>query len=246
MNESIRQKIDPSSPIVRVENLSVSLGEHRILNDISFDLRGGQVLTILGPNAAGKTTLLRTLAGVIASDSGEIQLCSDETVGWVGHQSFLYDELTVRENLLFWARMQNVINPVGRVEELIENYNMSLIADTRIDMLSFGQVRRVSICRAILADPKLLLLDEAFTGLDQAGVDWLACLINYYRELSAAVILVSHHIAMGLNVATDLMVLNQGRTILYDKLDHLDRGLLVQDYLRYANDRVAAMQAGGR
>lgn len=245
MNETTYSDIDGGKPWVQVKNVSVQLGFRHVLRDISFDLFAGRILTILGPNAAGKTTLLRTLAGAIAPDQGHIYYNTRDfapsTIGWVGHQSFLYDELTVKENLRFWADLQNVKNPARRVEELLDQMGLRLFADERIDILSFGMARRVSICRAILSNPGILLLDEAFSGLDQTGVGFLLKLIHTYKNSNAAVVLTCHQVPLGLSVATDLMVLYKGKSILSGPVDRFDLQAIGKDYLSYAQS-----QAGGK
>lgn len=249
MAEAIWEKKGSCRSVLSVKNLTVQLGFHRVLKSISFDLTSGGVLVILGPNAAGKTTLLRTLSGAITPEEGEIHLDRDSTsssVGWVGHQSFLYDDLTVCENLRFWSQLQNVPHAARRVDELIDRFGLRLFADERIDSLSFGSVRRVSICRALLGEPRLLLLDEAFNGLDQAGVDYLLEIIESYKHSTGGVILTSHQVSLGLGVGTDLLVLNNGRSILNGCIDKFDRRALQEDYLAYAKTISSEPSVEGR
>jgi heme ABC exporter ATP-binding subunit CcmA len=235
--------------VVRTTGLSVRYGWRTVLRDISLELESGQVLAILGPNAAGKTTLLRTLAGAIQPEKGEIRFQNGEktsaVVGWVGHQSFLYDELTVEENLRFWADLLDAAEPKKRIGELAERFELNLLLDEPVETLSHGQIKRVAICRALLHEPKLLLLDEAFNGLDRVGADRLLKLLAECRNSDRAVILTSHQISLALQVATHLAVLHKGRMLIFGKLSDFDTEALAEDYLAYATSR-SAEPIGGR
>jgi ABC-type transport system involved in cytochrome c biogenesis ATPase subunit/ABC-type transport system involved in cytochrome c biogenesis permease component len=168
--------------LVQIRNIDVRYGWRTVLKSVSLSVRAGEVWLLLGPNAAGKTTLLRTLAGSLKPAKGKIIFKNEgntaKTIGWVDHQSFLYDELTVQENLQFWANLSAVDSSKKRIDELIERFDLALFRHEKFEVLSFGMKKRVTICRAILARPDLLLLDEAFNGLDQVGTERLTDLLT--------------------------------------------------------------------
>jgi len=196
--------------LVSINQLSVRLGSHPVLREVSLEVLGGQVLALVGPNAAGKTTLLRCLAGAISPEDGSVEIESD-SVGWAGHQSFLYDELTVEENLYYWAGMFGVKNPGLRINELLDYFNIALVFHEPVGVLSHGMTRRVSLARALLTDPKVLLLDEPFNGLDQSGIERLRKLFDRYRAEGRAVIFTSHQIPIVLQACSHVAVLVKGR-----------------------------------
>jgi len=232
------------SDLVQMNHIDVRYGWRMVLKDISLSVRGGEVLLLTGPNAAGKTTLLRTLAGSVKPEKGNIYFkdtkSNRKTVGWVDHQSFLYDELTVYENLQFWAKLADVDQSEKHIGELLERFGLTIFGRERVEVLSFGMKKRVMICRAILASPKLLLLDEAFNGLDQAGTKYLIDLIVDYRKSTSAVILTSHQVEMILPIATDIAVLHGGRLILSKPISELDSNALCDNYLAYARSLAEA------
>jgi ABC-type multidrug transport system ATPase subunit len=224
--------------LLRMIDVSVRYGWRTVLRNISLEIVAGEVLALLGPNAAGKTTLLRTLVGSLRPEKGEIVFQKAQKnaggVGWVDHQSFLFDELTLEENLRFWAAILNVPQSEKRIDELIERFDLGLMRDERLETLSFGLIKRAAICRAILARPSVLLLDEAFNGLDQVGTDQLIQLLGEYRRSSSAVVLTSHQVSLAVDVATDLAVLHHGRLILKERAGACDRKAVEENYLAYA------------
>src|SRR5437660_7398884 len=138
------------------------------LDDVTFTLEAGQTLAIFGPNGAGKTTLLKVLAGLIRPDAGRATVAGGRgAIGWIGHQAHLYGHLTVRENLLFWAALYDVPTPLrrARVDEALRRHGLADRADEPVQALSRGLVQRAGIARALLHEPRVLLLDEPFTGL---------------------------------------------------------------------------------
>jgi heme ABC exporter ATP-binding subunit CcmA len=224
--------------LVQIRNIDVRYGWRTVLKSVSLSVRAGEVWLLLGPNAAGKTTLLRTLAGSLKPAKGKIIFKNEgntaKTIGWVDHQSFLYDELTVQENLQFWANLSAVDSSKKRIDELIERFDLALFRHEKFEVLSFGMKKRVTICRAILARPDLLLLDEAFNGLDQVGTERLTDLLTDYRQSTSAVILTSHQVSAVLPLATDVAVLHRGRLILSGPVRELDSAALRENYFEYA------------
>jgi heme exporter protein A len=195
-------------PIMVARGVARRYGYRPILADVSFELHAGQVLLLVGPNGAGKTTLLKTLAGLLKPNGGSIE--RHAPVGMVAHDSMLYDSLTARENLRFFARLHRLTNR-SRVDELLEHIGLSDRADDRLGTYSRGMVQRVAIARALLHEPGLLLFDEPLSGLDDRTSQVLLDLLVSLRDRGTAMIIVSHQLAGLGRIATHLARLARGR-----------------------------------
>ncbi len=204
--------------MLRAEGLQHAFGAVRALDGISFTLAAGQTLVLFGPNGAGKTTLLKVLAGLIRPQAGSAVVEGGRrAVGWIGHQSHLYGHLTVRENLLFWGALYDLpaAERRGRADALLGRLGMADRADTPVRVLSRGQMQRVTIARALIHDPRVLLLDEPFTGLDLAAAAEFRRLLV---ELAGGgggriVVLATHNVDEGVELATDVAFQARGRFV---------------------------------
>ncbi|HLJ80122.1 MAG TPA: heme ABC exporter ATP-binding protein CcmA [Ktedonobacterales bacterium] len=192
-----------------------------VLRSVSFTLQAGKTLALLGPNGAGKTTLLRILATLAKPSAGQVTVLEQDAVrdaaalrhviGYVGHQPHVYDDLTARENLLFFARMYGLRDGAKRAETLLERVGLRVKANERVRTLSRGQTQRLAIARGILHEPRLLLLDEPDTGLDEEASTLLDTLIAEREENNLTTLLTTHNIAHGLERSEDALVLVGGR-----------------------------------
>ena len=188
------------------------------LDDVSFTLPAGHTLALFGPNGAGKTTLLKVLAGLIKPNRGRAGVDGGRgAIGWIGHQSLLYGQLTVRENLRFWGSLYRVRPPVldARIASLTARVDLREQLDRRVGTLSRGQTQRAAIARALIHDPSVLLLDEPFTGLDRVAASELSGLVKEFAGAGEgrATILVTHNVEEGTDLASDVAVLKAGRLI---------------------------------
>jgi heme exporter protein A len=167
------------APAIRVAGLWREFGERVALRDVSLELSPGESLVVIGPNGAGKTTLVRVLATLLRPTAGEVTVLGCRLtreawrargrIGYVGHEPLLYRDLTVGENLRFHARLYGLEEPERRITELLERVGMALREGELTRNLSAGMAQRVAICRAVLHDPELLLLDEPQAHLDPEG-----------------------------------------------------------------------------
>src|SRR5256714_2492177 len=192
------------------EGLRHSFGPVRALDDVSFSVAAGQTLAIFGPNGAGKTTLLKVVAGLIQPSGGGAHVEGGRrAVGWIGHQPQLYAQLTVRENLRFWASLYDVTPPA----DLLVRLGLEEHADRPVRALSRGLVQRVAIARALVHDPTVLLLDEPFTGLDRVAAETLSRLLAQHAAAGRATVLVTHNVEEGTGLATDVAFMRAGRFV---------------------------------
>ena len=192
------------------EGLRHSFGSVRALDDVSFTVQPGQTLAVFGPNGAGKTTLLKILAGLIQPQRGRAHIEGGRrAVGWIGHQPQLYGQLTVRENLRFWASLYDVEPPA----DLIARLGLEDHADRPVRNLSRGLVQRVAIARALVHDPRVLLLDEPFTGLDRTAAEAFSRLLAQQAAQGRATVLVTHNVEEGTELATDVAFIRAGRLV---------------------------------
>ena len=172
---------EKAPPAIRVAALRRDYGDRPALDGVGFELPAGASLVVLGPNGAGKTTLLRILATLLRPSGGEVAVlgCSlpDEAwklrgkIGYLGHEPLLYRDLSGRENLRFQARLHGIgaAAAEARIEEVLRAVGMQRRADERVVELSAGMRQRLSICRCVLHEPELLLLDEPDSNLDVEG-----------------------------------------------------------------------------
>lgn len=196
--------------MLRAEELHHSFGSVRALDGISFSVRPGQTLAIFGPNGAGKTTLLKVLAGLIRPQRGHAHVDGGRrAIGWIGHQAQLYNQLTVNENLGFWASLYDV-HPPG---ELLARLGLEEHADRPVRALSRGLLQRVAIARALVHNPAVLLLDEPFTGLDRTAAETLGRLLAQHAAAGRATVLVTHNVEEGTGLATDVAFMRAGRFV---------------------------------
>ena len=196
-------------------------GRQEALKDVSLSISQGEVLGLLGPNGAGKTTLMKILVGRLQPTSGTVSVPPKAQIGWLPEQNPLYEEMYVREYLLFMARLANV--PKGRIEEVISQTGLTPEAHKRIGQLSKGYRQRVGLAQALLQDPQLLILDEPTTGLDPNQLEEIRALI---RELGRdrAVILSTHILQEVREMCSRVVILDHGqiRAELTD-LSHLEQ-----------------------
>ena len=192
---------------------------------------------VAGPNGAGKTTLVRTLARLSRPTAGAVRLGGEDwlrappdrqrEVGLLSHATYLYDRLTATENLEFYARLYGLADADRRIRDALGAAGALDVADRRVGILSRGQAQRVSIARAILHDPRLLLLDEPHAGLDPHSVRRLNGVLAELRTAGRAILLTTHDLARVPESATRFLILVEGRVVdrgrLDDAHDCLDR-----------------------
>jgi heme exporter protein A len=148
-------------------------GDRRVFRDVDVDLDDGAFLLVTGPNGSGKTTLLRVLAGLAAPSAGELQIPSRETIGYLGHNPLVYRELTALENLTLFARLYRVDEGAERVGMLLERFGLWDVRHERASTYSRGMQQRLGLCRVLLHEPTLLLLDEPYNALDARSAELL-------------------------------------------------------------------------
>ena len=218
-------------PIVEAADLARSFGSRKAVAGVTFSLAPGDCLAVFGPNGAGKTTLLRMLAGLLKPSSGSARLAgvplpggtaARSRVGLISHHTMLYEALSARENVSFAARLYGIRNPQERVDDSLRRMSMLERADAPVRLLSRGMQQRVSIARAMVHSPEVVLADEPYSGLDESGARALTTMLKELRSSGTAVIIVTHNLAEGLSLATHAAVMQRGRFVRYDPRDGID------------------------
>jgi ABC-type multidrug transport system ATPase subunit len=156
--------------VIRAEELAKRYGAKRVLDGVSFELGAGGFLLVTGPNGSGKTTLLRLCAGLAAPTGGELHVAvGRDRLGFLGHEPFVYRELSALENLELYGRLYRIPERRERIGMLLERFDLWDARRGRVSTYSRGMVQRLALCRTLLHEPDLLVLDEPFTALDSDG-----------------------------------------------------------------------------
>lgn len=167
-------------------------GEKRVLRGVDLDLADGGFLVVTGPNGSGKTTLLRICAGLAAPTEGTIERAATRAeLGYLGHEALVYRELTALENLDLYGRLYRVPERRERIGMLLERFGLWEARRDRVASYSRGMTQRLALCRVLLHDPRLIVLDEPYTALDEDGAELLDAQLSELR--GERTLLVSTH-----------------------------------------------------
>jgi len=212
----------PDVSVVRLNAVVALLGRFPALAGVDLDVSAGEVVLVQGPNGAGKSTLLRLCAGLLRVESGRAEVLGLDLaesrhavrrrVGLLGHDTALYDELTVIENLNFWAAASRVDK--SAVPDALDRLGVSVrLHDVAVSKLSAGQRRRVAIAGVVVRRPELWLLDEPHAGLDQLGRDLVDELVADAAAAGATVLMASHELDRTVDLASRIVVVAGGMVV---------------------------------
>ncbi len=220
--------------LFQAKGLAKRFGAVAALDGVDLKFDSGQILAVLGQNGAGKSTLLRILAGLARPTAGTINWGGGESqrtgVGYLGHQTMLYPELTARENLIFAGRLHGLQNPAERADALLETEGLLTVGHRRAGTFSRGMAQRLALARARIHAPKLLLLDEPYTGLDQAATQRLTQRFSKLNENGQSLILVTHDTGQVTALAHQAIILRRGRVAARLQGPSLERKQLEEQY----------------
>ncbi len=228
---------------IHAVGLEKNFGYICALRGIDLTVRAGESWSIFGPNGAGKTTLIGILSLLIRPTGGTLKLHGLETendenrlrkhIGVISHQTFLYGDLTAHENLTFFGRLYGIPDVKVRARFMLKELELEDWAGERVRNFSRGMQQRLAIARALLHEPSILLLDEPFTGLDQAGVRRLQGMLQKYRTKQRIIVMTSHNLALGAQGCTHLAILRSGG-LKYSASEEELRGINLEEiYFQY-------------
>ena len=211
------------TPAIALRDITRRFGHFTALRSVTLAIPEGQMFALFGPNGAGKTTLLRIIATLGKPSSGSVcihgidaRTSPDQVrthIGLISHQTLLYDDLTARENLIFYGRLYGLNNLQMRVDAALDTVGLLPRANDRVRGFSRGMNQRLSIARATLHHPSILLLDEPFTGLDTAARMMLSDMLGALRSEGRTILLVTHDLDQGLSLSNRFGILFRGALI---------------------------------
>lgn len=208
-------------PLITTHDLVKAFGYRAVLKKLTFSVARGEFVALLGPNGSGKSTLLRLLAGLSQPTAGKITVggwsLPDEAaavraqLGMVGHKPLLYEALTARENLRFFGRLYNLTLTDADINDRLQRVGLRKVADQVVRTYSRGMQQRLSIARALLHNPDVLLFDEPYTGLDQDAAALLDDLLRHASANGRTVIMSTHQLDRAAALASRIVILSRGK-----------------------------------
>ena len=217
-NDAVGQK---SARAVQTDRLSKSFGSVIALHDVTIEVPYGQCLSVIGPNGAGKTTLIRIMATLSRPTAGQVRVDGLDVqewgsrvrglVGFAGHDTLLYPYLTAVENLRFYGRMYGVPEVERRISELLVQFELTGLENETTKALSRGMLQRLSLARAMLHKPRILLLDEAYASLDAHATDLVDTVLSDLCAQGGAVVLTTHDTRRVADIASQVLILVDGQ-----------------------------------
>lgn len=238
-----------SNAALVADGVTRKYGARAVVKNVSLQLNAGDCLALFGPNGAGKTTLLRMLGGLLKPHKGRVTLLGQELpgeastrrlLGVISHRSMLYDALTVRENVMFAAECQGLVHAAAATDAVLEQLLVHDRANTPVRALSRGLQQRVSIARALVHGPRLVLLDEPYTGLDETGARALTDALRALKSNGATVVLITHNLSEGLALATETAIMRDG--VFVHQMARPEQDYVVTEYATMYRELVAGVE----
>jgi heme exporter protein A len=230
--------------VINIKSVSKAFDTRNVLRDIAIDIDTEQAVLICGINGAGKTTLLRIIAGLLQPDQGSVELCgynirkdpekAKSQFGMISHKSMVYPELTVLENLSFFATLYGVKDSDTYITKLLQDVGLLSYRYDTASILSRGLLQRLAIARALVHQPALLLADEPFTGLDAKACHHLITVLNEFTKNGGTIVMTTHDIDIGLKCCNRVVVLDKSNLIFDAKTSDIDKERFLKDYISYA------------
>ena len=213
--------------LLKVEGVRKRYKSRTVVKDVSFEVGGGEVVGLLGPNGAGKTTTFYMIVGLVKADGGRIHLDNTELthlpmhrraqlgLSYLPHENSVFRKLTVAENIRAVLELQKLKKPEleNRLDELLEELNISHLRDATAISLSGGERRRVEIARALATQPKLILLDEPFAGVDPIAVIDIQKIIGFLKARGIGVLITDHNVRETLGICDHAWIINAGEVL---------------------------------
>jgi heme exporter protein A len=233
--------------MIEVRGLVKSFGSKVALEGVDLDVAEGEFLTLVGPNGAGKTTLIRVLATLTRPTTGSVRVAGYDLsnqgsearrrIGLASHQTLLYGDLSAEENLRFYGRMYEVPDLEERITSLLQRVGLEHRRHDLVRTFSRGMQQRLSLARALLHDPAILLLDEPYTGLDQQATEVLREVLVSLVGRSRTVLMTTHNLERGLELCDRAAILANGRIVHQASKGDLDVASFREAYRRYGAGR---------
>ena len=218
---------EPAASRLRAEGLTKSFVGRRVVDDVTIEVRAGEVVGLLGPNGAGKTTCFYMIVGLVAADGGAISLDDEDLsrlpihrrarrgLSYLPQEASIFRKMTVSQNVRAILELQDLDEDTlsNRLDALLEDLSISHLADAPAVSLSGGERRRVEIARALATRPRFILLDEPFAGVDPIAVLDIQKIIGFLKERGIGVLITDHNVRETLGICDRAYIINEGRVL---------------------------------
>jgi heme exporter protein A len=226
--------------MIEIKKLTKQADNKLILRGVDLSIKQGETVAILGPNGAGKSTLLKVLATLIKPTSGLVKINGldlkkdhikvKKLFGYLPHSSLLYDHYTPLENLLFFGELYGVKDVENRARQLVKEVGLSFFINEPVKNFSRGMIQRIAIARAIIHEPKIMLLDEPHTGLDQGAITILNNVVLSMKEKGCTTLMVTHDFKQAAEICYRIIIVKNGKIADDFSINNKSLGLVSEKY----------------
>ena len=226
--------------MIEIKKLTKQADNKLILRGVDLSIKQGETVAILGPNGAGKSTLLKVLATLIKPTSGDIKINRfdlkkdhievKKLFGYLPHSSLLYDHYTPLENLVFFGELYGVKDVENKARELVKEVGLSFFINEPVKNFSRGMIQRIAIARAIIHEPKIMLLDEPHTGLDQGAISILNNVVLSMKDKGCTTLMVTHDFKQAAEICDRIIIIKNGKIANDFKINNESLGLITEKY----------------